>query len=101
MTLKNYDRKTYKSNILQRNFDNIQLIHDDRNTKIHPEHFKSQEIQEILEMVRNTVNANVVFPISFVKEIDRVRGDVCRSRFVLRAVEKYLKDKERVKIVES
>jgi hypothetical protein len=31
-------------------------------------------------------------PIPFVKQIDMVRGDICRSRFVLRAVEKYLKD---------
>ena len=43
-------------------------------------------------MARNTVNANIVLPISFVKEIDIAKGDVCRSRFVLRAVEKYLKD---------
>ncbi|MGH9983816.1 MAG: hypothetical protein ACRD8W_07665 [Nitrososphaeraceae archaeon] len=51
-------------------------------------------------MARNTVNANVVFPISFVNQIDMVRGDVCRSRFVFRAVEKYLKDLEATRKVE-
>jgi hypothetical protein len=46
------------------------------------------------KIMRNTINAGIIMPVSFVNQIDMVRGDVCRSRFVLRAVEKYLKDKE-------
>ena len=44
-------------------------------------------------MTRKTVNAGITMPITFVEKIDMVRGDICRSRFVLRAVENYLRDK--------
>jgi len=46
-------------------------------------------------MARKTVNSNIVLPISFVKEIDIIRGDISRSRFAMRALQEYLKDKER------
>jgi hypothetical protein len=77
---------------------NIRLIQDERNTKISPSTLC--DIEKVLDMVRNTINANIVMQISFVKQIDTIRGDICRSRFVFRAVEKYLKDLEETGKVE-
>jgi hypothetical protein len=48
----------------------------------------------IVIQMRKTVNGGIYLPISFIKQFDIARGDISRSRFVLRALERYMKDKE-------
>jgi metal-responsive CopG/Arc/MetJ family transcriptional regulator len=44
-------------------------------------------------LTRKTVNGAICLPISLVKKVDIVKGDITRSRFVRRAIEKYLRDR--------
>jgi hypothetical protein len=46
-------------------------------------------------MVRTTETINLAVPLGMVERIDQVRGDVPRSRFVSRILEKALKTLER------
>jgi metal-responsive CopG/Arc/MetJ family transcriptional regulator len=38
----------------------------------------------------NTVKLGITLPKSMIKKIDQKRGDIARSRYIRRAIEKYL-----------
>jgi metal-responsive CopG/Arc/MetJ family transcriptional regulator len=42
----------------------------------------------------NTVKLGITLPKSMIKKIDQKRGDIARSRYIRRAIEKYLSSKD-------
>jgi metal-responsive CopG/Arc/MetJ family transcriptional regulator len=42
----------------------------------------------------NTVKLGITLPKSIIQKIDQKRGDIPRSRYIRRAIEKYLSSKE-------
>lgn len=48
-------------------------------------------------MTKNSFNSGVSLPIEIVVKIDKDRGDIPRSKFILRILEKYYEKKEKEK----
>ena len=48
----------------------------------------------VMTTTRNYVDAGVSFPIDLLRRVDIARGDIPRSRFIVRILEKALKKKE-------
>ena len=42
----------------------------------------------------NTVKLGITLPKSIIQKIDQRRGDIARSRYIRRAIEKYLSSKD-------
>jgi metal-responsive CopG/Arc/MetJ family transcriptional regulator len=42
-----------------------------------------------------TIKLGITLPKSLVQQIDRLRGDIPRSRYILRAIENYVSDIDR------
>jgi metal-responsive CopG/Arc/MetJ family transcriptional regulator len=49
----------------------------------------------------NTVKLGITLPKSIIQKIDQRRGDIARSRYIRRAVEKYLSSKDIDKVAAS
>ena len=45
-------------------------------------------------MTKNAIPVGISFPKELLERIDEMRGDVARSRFILRMIEKYYSDME-------